>query len=224
MKKNKKKKKKKKKYIFFIVVYILAIVATIVFSILFPNKYSNIFSSINGFVASASAIMLGCLALWQERRHKEEIDKKNEDMDIKNKKPIVIIVLLDDDNNQNTDLICDCASDIQKENINFSVCSLNRAIVNFRINKIVINNTSCFEDWDNKDGSNKERSNIIFLQDTLYKISILVPKLSDTNEVEAMFSLKNAHFENYEKRIVFQKTDSKWNIIQSNECETIEGK
>ena len=60
-------------------------VINIVFACLFCDKAPNIFTTISGWVSSIATIILGCIALWQNKQYKkdnEELMKKQYDFEV----------------------------------------------------------------------------------------------------------------------------------------------
>lgn len=58
----------------FWVIIILALLLNVGFALLSPSNNANIFTAVSGWISAIATIVLGCIAVWQNKRYKELSD------------------------------------------------------------------------------------------------------------------------------------------------------
>lgn len=200
-----------------IILYIFILIIILVFSILYPDRYGNVFSFFNGFIANMSAISLGILAVYQSQKYKHESDEREST-------PILILIArINANNKKDVDIIC--RHDIMNYmELNITACSLNKSISNFRIKSIVFsrdgNEISIYKNWEYCTG-NDSNYNGIFLPEKFYEILVTVPKPCKDGRLDVKLLFKNVFYKDYQKTIIFISDGIEWKIQKTTMCTPI---
>lgn len=205
-----------KKIIFLVgcTIYLGLISISIYYIIIYPNSYVNIFAFINNIIASSSALFLGFLTVYQSKKYKEETD-------IRENTPIIVMTT-------SSKLISCSNIDIEafydESNTTYVillVCSLNKTISNFLVNRIILKKDSeCVSNIDTWTHRLCENStyNGIFLPNQFYNLKIHLPKAFESSVIELEFTLNNVYSERYKKIAIFKEKNGEWFLDKTLPC------
>ena len=205
---------KLKKYILIVIVYIFLLAFLLYNSIKHPNDFNNIFSFFNALITNLSAIFLGAIAIYQSEKYKKESDEKDST-------PIIIIASsVDSLNLSTTDIIAHCVPQ-QAVICDYIICSLNKSVSNFQIEKMVLEESSkiisTYQNFNYSSGLNSTY-NGVFLPEVFYKLSVNLPQPRQNSKLYIKFSLKNIYYVKYQKTITLFSNGNGWELIDVSKC------